>query len=97
MANSTGTNTASQVFEPYTVRNICVNLTELSGSPSNSQYYFICHILPANLWYAVEATEFNQQDFLEQVIFFQFIKMTDKLNWSVKSICEFIESVILIT
>ena len=32
-----------------TVKNFYANLTELLGSPSNRQYYFICHILTANL------------------------------------------------
>ena len=33
----------------HTVKNIYVNLTELPGSPTNRQYYFIRHILTANL------------------------------------------------
>ena len=33
----------------YTVKIIYVNLTESPGSPSYRQYYFICHILIANV------------------------------------------------
>ena len=40
---------ASGSEEMHTVKNIYVNLTELPGSPSNRQYYFICHILTGNL------------------------------------------------
>ena len=59
----------------FTVKKICVNLTESLGSPSNRQYYIICHILTANSRYAVEATEqFNQQNFLKQVIFSRLSK-----------------------
>ena len=67
-----------------TFKNIYVNLTESPGSPSNRQYYFTCHILTANLGYAVEATEqFNPTEFPETRHILKVVKMTDKLKWSV--------------